>query len=37
MNMNEMATAVSQKLPIIVLIYNNQVLGHGSSMADVIL
>ena len=27
MNMNEMATAVSQKLPIIVLIFNNHVLG----------
>ena len=27
MNMNEMATAVSEKLPIIVLIFNNSVLG----------
>lgn len=27
MNMNEMATAVSEKLPIVVLIFNNRVLG----------
>lgn len=27
MNMNEMATAVTQKLPIVVLIFNNHVLG----------
>ena len=27
MNMNELATAVSEKLPIVVLIFNNHVLG----------
>ena len=37
MNMNELATASRYNIPIIEVIINNQVLGNGSPVVDVIL
>lgn len=37
MNLNELATAVSQKLPVVILIMNNGVLGMVRQWQDDVL
>ena len=37
MNMNEVATAARNNLPLIEIVINNHVLGHGASVADSVL